>query len=485
MTKTHRFHTGAKDLMEPSAKLEWVEYKSFCDGATTLRHRRSEEKAKARLPKFEVCELKFTRGDKRRRRKLEASARTHAETVLAQIELLAKDGCNRKLKEAVLRYFDSYKCKLTAYHDARLKMKKRHRPHLYALSDFAASLNPLHMEFESARISLKDRAGQPDQKELRPVMSFGIHHRARQEMVLNVLRACMPLPNHPNQFGVKARGVKQAVETVAQKLMSDEVQFVAEYDIENFFPSIGEEAGLLKSHNVLTDQLPFLPKGVVESTVLRSGILAPLVYAPGSEALNLQNDTQSGVPQGSAVSSYLAEYTMHDIMTEAETLGNQGCQWLSYVDNVLVFSRDSDDVNGLRLPLGICARNSRFGDFRFNINQAVRHKSQGFLFLGHYFKHVDSPKPTVIIEVSEKNQRKLHNKLDALLRRFQPTSFGSRRYVHTMRKQFCDEIREWAKSFYSGNPLAEGYRIGHECLQDHPRASQHLRPVIDRRLRAL
>jgi len=368
-------------------------------------------------------------------------------------------------------------------------MKRRERPHLYALREFAQALDMYSLEFETAKLRFERKESAPPDgrrpEHYRPITSFGINHRARQHMVLMVLEACHRSRWHNSQFGIVGRGRDDAVRAVMTLTQSSNIEFVGEVDINNFYPSIGEvEDRRISSDNLLFHEFPFIPRAVIESSVLSARVLVSLPNTPGLEALSREFNTRTGIPQGSAVSSYIAQLVMLDLLTEAETLSAAHCATVGYVDNVAMLARNRDDVHLQKMALSACASGSRFGSLRLTLTETIRHKSNEFNFLGYRICHVvDEGGSYINRHISNKSQNKLRRRLLSELDRFQPTGLASENYKKRHADEVAKRIGYWAKGFsLVENAREVGWEVCSELLSEKFRTRRMLQALIKQSL---
>ena len=385
-------------------------------------------------------------------------------------------GVEGEIRKASMRYFQSYDAKYVAYSAAWETMKRSERPHIGVLKELAASLDLFKLEFEVADLFYKSRdwgyVGQQRNRSPRPIINPGIKHRARHQMVLKLLKVCFGEFFRDDQYCVISRGREEAVNQAIAHMRNPNIQFVAECDVKDFFPSAGEVGGPFGSTQALRSQLPMLPQAVIDSSVLSSGLIAEAAIHEGMEALSHCPHAKTGMPQGSALSSYLAELIMSKIMADAETLAPWGTHMISYVDNIGLFGGNADVFNGMLEPLVVSARNSSYGSFDLRRSQSIRHKSQGFIYLGYYLKQERDNLQT-LIEVSDSNQTKFQNRIDHALRRCHPRNSRTTTDLSENRRTVVNKLYNWSLNFRLAPDIREvAKELFLEVLRDHDRRSQ-------------
>ncbi|UWR84923.1 hypothetical protein K4L05_02275 [Phaeobacter inhibens] len=447
---------------------DWNAIDKLNASGNRLTYGRRAKRARSRVPSLANDEIMYTREDRIQRRASSKRARQEQRRLLGRVRRAMRSGEQSRIIVAVENYLRSYSAKLCAYAAAWGAMKDVHRPHIAALSVFASQLDPYKLELEEASARFERKSGAQD--EYRQIVSFGIHHRARQHLVLNLLKVCFG-ELRDDQFQQRGKGRDAAVQAAIQQMQYSQNEFVAEYDIESFFPTIGEKDGRMSPTNILHEQLHMLPRAVVESSVLSSGVL---MRTSGGAALSRNLLDRIGVPQGSALSSFLSEYIVGQIMSEAETLALCGQVMIAYCDNIAVFGQGREDVNSLAEPLVSAARCSPYGAFRLRRTQSTRHISQGFIYLGYRLKwHSEGRTSYVEVDVADRKKEQFQAKIAELL----PHCRFTRNVARDEREQAIQEVKGyvlgWAEAFKRADDIKGLVReLLEEVLYEEAAATQ-------------
>lgn len=468
-----KFNREARMFMTDEEYNEWRALDNVSQGASNTHSLMLADRARRRLDIPEYDPDQYQRGE---RRAIMRRAKATANKLAYAVRRAIVGGVAGEIHETAVRYFKSYAVRYLALSAAWETMKRSERPHIGTLRALAANLNAFKLEFEVAQLFSKGRdwgcAGQARNRAPRPILKFRIIQRARQQMVLKLLKVCYGEFYRDDQYCVVSRGREQAVLQAMIHMRNPMIEFVAECDVSNFFPSVGEIAGPFGSTQTLRNQFPMLPRAVIDSTVLSSGIIAEAAIHEDMDVLSRSNYAKTGMPQGSALSSYLAELIMSTIMSEAETLLPRGVHMISYVDNIGLFGSDADDVNVMMEPLAVSARNSSYGSFDLRRSQTTRHKSQGFIFLGYFLKY-DRESLLTLIEVSDHNQTKFQNSIDRALRQCHPRNSRTTAELASNRERVLQKLYSWSASFRLATDIRDvAGELFLEVLRDHDRRSQ-------------
>lgn len=247
-TRPARYDRPARSLMSQTALQQWNAKDTVLHGTTHFWLLSLAEKAEQRRQHIDAEAITVCRANKRARKRLLRKAERWVGRQLKRMEAAVSAQQWRRLADLIDCFFRRHEAKYLAYVEARKSMKRKHRPHLYALEQCAQELDMFSLEFEEARLRFERKTGRPDDskkpQDYRPITSFDIHHRARQQLVLMVLKTCFPDHCRADQYGVVGRGRDAAIDAVEHALLNPEIEFVCEADIENFYATIGEEDGL-------------------------------------------------------------------------------------------------------------------------------------------------------------------------------------------------------------------------------------------------
>lgn len=217
-TRPARYDRPAISLMSQSALQQWNAKDAVLHGATHFRLRRLADQAEGHHQHIDPEAITVCRANKSARKRLKRKAEKWVRKQLAKIEAAVEAQQWRKLADLIDTFFRRHEAKYLAYVAARKSMKRKHRPHLYALEQCAQELDLFSLEFEEARLRFERKSGRSNDsqrpEDYRPITSFNIHHRARQQLVLTVMRKCFPNHCRADQYGVVGRGRDAAIDAV-------------------------------------------------------------------------------------------------------------------------------------------------------------------------------------------------------------------------------------------------------------------------------
>lgn len=262
-------------------------------------------------------------------------AQVHTKTLLKRIHAAYCSG-KRKLGDHLMReYLNSMDAQYAATHVAYNQLKPHLRPNAKCLFPIAQSLDPWNGSDEAVYLRFQPKKGNPD--EYRPILDFGIEHRALQYLVLPLLRARSE--QHPCQYG--RRGTHAAIARVAE-LMARGYVHAVETDIANCFQSFDGEK--------VAGHLP-IPKRVTSAVVVGAALNMRLSYpnqfGPADPEVDDEDiwpdefaDARRGFPQGSATSPLAVEMLLAPLFSKLPACG----EMLGYVDNFLAMAKDANDV---------------------------------------------------------------------------------------------------------------------------------------------
>jgi hypothetical protein len=246
------------------------------------------------------------------------------------------------------------------------------RPDISKLPAIATSLDAWAGTDEAVRVNIELKDNGDDRK----VMDFGLANRSLQYLVLPLVYASADL--HAHQYGTRGRGTHAAISYVRDMLMEGYV-YALEIDVANCFGSFDETRvpGLLS-----------IPEEVTQRTIISRylnlvpGNLRDL-FGPADEdgqepILLVDNlaEARSGIPQGSALSSLVAEVLLAISLKTLPVFGRVA----GYMDNILLMAKSENE--GVAMSKALC------GALKSNPAGPLRPKVRNFFgrpidFLGH------------------------------------------------------------------------------------------------------
>ncbi|MFI1195815.1 RNA-directed DNA polymerase [Micromonospora sp. NPDC020750] len=157
---------------------------------------------------------------------------------------------------------------------------------------------------------------------------------ARDRIALRALSDCL------GELFPQTRGTipQKRVHQVSEALRAGSFDSYIKLDVENFYPSIG--------HGLIEEGL--------RTRVRKEEIIGAILGAVRTSTVPVNHRSRipntRGVPQGLAISNYLAELVLQRIDSE---LSAEGCFYVRYVDDILVLCDrvDVDRINKLAVTL--------------------------------------------------------------------------------------------------------------------------------------
>lgn len=374
-------------------------------------------------------------------------AKTHEVSLWNKLHNAPGVGKARRVSYLTRRYFNSYHVKYVHAVEAARRLKPHRRKKITDFDSVVRSIDVYRVTDEPVVFDIKQKNSG---HEYRHIKDFGIEHRTMQRMVLAVLTARTTL--HPHQFANKG-GRNDAAKLVVESL-NEGFGYCVELDIKNCFPSVSVEA--------LSDVLP-IPKAVI-AHVISSESYCPL---PGSTLWNTLDpggdlrresvwtdilaeelaeefsEGRRGLPQGSAVSSYLMELLLAPLIATAP----EGGRLVGYADNILVMSKTEDDTVSMLFSLGAALKGHPAGPFKSRRGE-VSSPGTEFEFLGYEFQpsHGD-----VKLVPSSKNLAKFQHGFDKSLEKLAnpKVSRGKRKNIKENLRRYvsgwCACFGHWSK----------------------------------------
>jgi hypothetical protein len=293
-------------------------------------------------------------------------------------------------------------------------------------------LNAWTRSDEKVLIQVREKPGNPHR--FRTTLEFGIENRARQLLVLRLLKVQANL--HPNQYLM--RGTHAAIRRVVA-LLKDGYTWAIETDIHNCYASFDGEK---------VPDLPPVPKEVTRSILLcgayilrlpHSGICCPA--DPGEEdkliSSELFADARQGLPQGSAASPLAVEMLLAPLFDELPTNG----ECLGYADNFLAMGKAKNDVVSMTSALWSALKAHPAGQFWQN-PQKVYAPGDPIEFLGHRIQRFPG---MTRIDPTPDNLGQFDHKMDIGLRAIKAASSKAVRMKRIWKLQAY--VTSWTAAF--------------------------------------
>jgi hypothetical protein len=273
----------------------------------------------------------------------------HVAKLLKRIRRAYELGRHKELRYRTGAYLNSFHAKLAAVQRANRRRKLNDRLDTATERNTAQGLDAWQGTDEPVLVHRKPKTSKPDS--FRTYMAFGIENQALQYLVLPLLEqvACIP----PYQYTVRG-GLHASIKHVV-KAMSTGPVWAVEVDVVDCYPSFDGKK--------LKDQLP-VPEEVSESVLiseylnLKGGNLAGITksgpFGPAGDpkaSMTVEGvlaAARRGIPQGSAVSPFIAETMLAIALGEVPKLGDI----VAYGDNCWLLAKEESDMVTMMKALG-------------------------------------------------------------------------------------------------------------------------------------
>ncbi len=281
-----------------------------------------------------------------------------------KIELTCKNSA--AFKKAAYPYLTSHRCLLAAMLEVNKRLPIRRRLSLRQIIEKSKEFDVLTKLDEAVQVSLV-------QKSLgtyRPICNFGPVARGAQRMVLKLLRAA----TKPASFQFTSLGVHKAIEEALMLITEEGLHYVAEVDIVSHYPSFCE-----------SDLIASLP--LPASAVRQIGMAASAKWKGHPKALSLLfsnhvfHQNPPGIPQGSAASSAIAEWSVSKL--EMETVKDTAI--VNFADNFYLFAKNEAALTFALKALRSAIAGLPGGSFKTTVKQTTT-AAAGFRMLGCWIK---------------------------------------------------------------------------------------------------
>jgi hypothetical protein len=313
-----------------------------------------------------------------------ANCRRHEKHLITGIRAAISAGRRKRAFDLQRRYLQNPAAKKVAVFEAwknccrggRRKYEYR-RCTADQLHNYQTNLNVYSSCDEAAYV-------RPQQKRnggYRPVCDFGIANRSRQ---LLTRRALEPFCNpRPEQYLFNG-GRDQAVEATASAIRNG-AKYAVRADIRNCFGSIDP------TDPRFADTIPLTAR--VKENVL-SGLHLNLIcgvdlHHPGHACTRDymgDNERRRGLPQGSNVSSLVAEIVLADMLQAVPEFGSS----VVFADDFAILCSERDEAERIVNALRAATLLAPAGPLDFSVIEIRELSSKGIYFLGYWFREDDS-----------------------------------------------------------------------------------------------
>lgn len=395
----------------------------------------------------------------------EERSRKHVARMLREIKKAHQAGKRYYANQVTNEYLCSFDARYVAVVDASRKMKWSKRPHKAKLLSIAEGLNVRKGTNELVRVHFKKKEG--PNEDYRPMLDFGIEHRAFQHLLLKVLRVRAQL--HENQFFTRG-GVPAAVQKVVSELKAGNIHCI-ETDISACYSSFNADA--------IPDFIP-LPKEVTRRIITSTYynlIPGNFINDLGEDAWSKTSEVpagvydqyisaaRSGLPQGSVVSPLVSEMLLASVVADLNT---SGCA-PAYADNILAMAKDATDAAEMSLALRCALKSHPAGPLMPSwVTEPVVYEP--FTFVGYRIHQNNSGE--VSVSPSGENLQKFHSKFHRIRKSIEFSSWSP-----CAKKALVAELTSYVKgwtSAFSLWPNAQGFRAKHLAKIAHLKSALEL-----------
>ena len=286
--------------------------------------------------------------------KAKKCARKH----LKKIELKCTD--IEKFSQAARTYLNSLRCLQAAMLEVNKGLPLEQRLSIRQILDVSKTYKVLEKLDEKASVRLKLKSSGNG---FRPICDFGPVARGAQRMALHLVRAINKLA----EFQYTRRGVHEAISKACKLIKKEGYHHVADVDIINHFPSFTLDA--------LTKSIP-LPKAAIREIVMAGSIDWVTIKSPFMDNV-LSCPVPHGIPQGSAASSAVAEWSV----SQLKLIEVPETALLNYADNFFLFAKNQSAMDAALEALSLAITKLPGGTFSSKVKQ-TRTTAQGFSMLG-------------------------------------------------------------------------------------------------------
>lgn len=267
-------------------------------------------------------------------------------------------------RHRMLEYLRSYDAKLAATAKAFQKIHPGAKLPIAKLAEIAAHLDPWKGTKEPARVSARPKSSGGH----RIVVDFQLENRALQCLVCGALSPWAKRQLHQDQYGL--RDGRDAALEAATEALDEGLAWAVTADVKDFYPSINDKK--------LQKLLP-LPEDVTRLVVISRYLRLSLGWRPlGVTTANFMAQARQGIPQGSAVSSLLAEVVLAPVFNALP----EGACVKNYADNFLILAPSKAEACSIVNTLRCACKSLPAGPLRL-VAQEPRPSTEWFDFLGY------------------------------------------------------------------------------------------------------
>ncbi len=311
-----------------------------------------------------------------------AKARKHAKQQEKKSELACTDPA--AFKKAAFVYLSSLRCLQAAMIEAQKAQLIRHRLSLHQIIEASKQYKVLVHLDEAVRVSLELKSSGDG---FRTIYNFGQVARGAQHMMLELLRIWAP----PAAFQYTRLGVHKAISEALRLIKEDGYEYFVEEDIKSHYPSLDGKK--------LVEVLPLPKAAVMEIGLAVSATLVGGPSCPFPYHSNIFDQTLSGIPQGSAASSAIAEWSV----SKLNLIMGKNVALINYADNFFLFAKSEAALAFALEALRSAIAGLPGGSFSSKTKQ-IATVDQGFFMLGCKIMRTGGE---ILVEPTETNLQRL------------------------------------------------------------------------------
>lgn len=292
----------------------------------------------------------------------------------------------------------------------------------------------------------------------RPLGIPTIRDRVTQQAILNRIGKIFEAKFMDCSYGFRPdRSALQAVKAVEEYLRSG-YQWVVEIDIARFFDTVDQEK-----------MIDLVAEEIADGRVLR--LIRKFLKSGVMEGLKIEK-TITGTPQGGVISPLLANIYLHPF---DEKMTQEGCKVVRYADDIIILCQGREEAERvLTRAKGILEK-----DLGLRINEektTIKHKKQGFEFLGHLFgsgySDYKMPRQRAIEAFKEKvrqiTRRQQPKAVSKIIEELNPVIRGWGRYfIDTNCKRAYWELDCWIRDRVRAYRLKKWSKLSHQKISGY------------------
>nr|WP_246526769.1 reverse transcriptase domain-containing protein [Plastoroseomonas hellenica] len=278
----------------------------------------------------------------------------------------------------------------------------------------------------------------------RPIHVYGVQNHARQIILGWMIQPRVQLD--PRQFALQG-GVPAAIAAAKDQINHHNARWAVEVDFTNCFGTIDREWAVNRLRGLGVPEQVTRATAFPDDNYVRTPTSSDWLWSdrylslPGP--LTLRSQARSGVPQGAACSSLIAEIAISDILSALQITD----QVVVYADNVLLMAPTRRELERLADTLGSAALRGSAGRFALKRGK-VRRVDWGFDYLGH---RIHSYRGKAHVEPS---RAAMEDCAKTIMKRMRDVVRGKPRALRRLRS-FC---RGWAAAFSMWSRVVENIR---------------------------